>query len=241
MLYNVALVFAAHPDDEIMMAGTIARMAAEGTRVAVVQMTDGSEGYPAPDLKDTIVELRRREAIACDRVLGIAKRYDLGRPDMGLVNDKATLQELIGIIRAERPDAAFLQGDRTLHRDHLATFELTLEAVWHAGGPVAVALGAPWATPEVYLYKDAQTAHDPFAVDVTGFGDRFHEALATQESQHVLFAEHFGIGTPEEFGERVRQLGRENPRNTEYHWVARDVLGFEELPAAEGHRLPGWK
>ena len=99
MKYQRILVFAAHPDDEITMAGTMARAAAEGVRVAVVQMTDGSEGYPSPDMRAQIVELRRAEAEECNRVLGIARRVFLDRPDMGLVNDKETLKECIRVIR----------------------------------------------------------------------------------------------------------------------------------------------
>lgn len=240
MLYNSALVFAAHPDDEIVMAGTIGRLVAEGTRVTVVQMTDGCEGYPELEMRHAIVEMRLREAAACDNVLGIAKRHHLDRPDMGLVNDKPTLHEVIRIIRAERPDAAFIQGDATLHRDHRATFHLAVEGLWHAGGPVAVALGRPWITPEIYLYKDASTTLQPFGVHIEGYGRKFYQALATQESQFALFAEHFGLESREQFAREMERLIREAQRTTEYFWVARDVLGYTELPPREAHRLTKW-
>jgi len=240
MLYRSAMVFAAHPDDEIVMAGTMAKMTAEGTRVVVVQMTDGCEGYPDVEMKDKIVAMRRAEADACNQVLGVAQRYMLGRPDMGLVNDKATLQEVMAFVRKERPEAAFLQGDRTLHRDHRATFEISLEAVWHAGGPVAVALGPPWATPELYLYKDATTDLEPFAVDVSGFGHKLLEALATQESQFTLFGQLLGLGSREDFAREIERRKTEGGLKVESFWVARDVLGFAELPDPATHRLRQW-
>jgi len=240
MLYRCSMVFAAHPDDEISMAGTMARMAAEGTRVVVVQMTDGGEGYPDLSMKERIVELRRREAEKCNEVLGVAKRYLLGRPDMGLVNDKATLQEVIAIVRAERPDAAFVQGDRTLHRDHRNTSAIAIEALWHSGEPVAAALGPSWKTPEIYFYQEVSTAHPPFEVDVSGFGHKFLEALATQESQYTLFGEHFGLGSREAFDREIERLKREGGRRTERFWIASEVVGLDELPALENHRLPQW-
>jgi len=240
MLYRCAMMFAAHPDDEIFMAGTMAKMADEGTRVVVVQMTDGGEGYPEVGMKDKIVEMRRREAEAANAVLGVAKRCMLGQPDMGLVNDKATLQEVMAIIRNERPDAAFIQGGRTLHRDHLNTYHISLEALWHAGGPVCAALGPSWKTPEIYFYKDAETDLQPFVVQVKGYGHKFFEALATQESQFTLFSQHFGVGTREDFTREIERLKREGGRDVEHFWIARDVLAFDVLPEAAAHRLPGW-
>ena len=240
MLYRCPIVFAAHPDDEIFMAGTMAKMAAEGSRVVVVQMTDGGEGYPEVAMKDTIVAMRAREAEAANRVLGVAQRYMLGRPDMGLVNDKATLQEVMAIIRRERPDAAFAQGGRTLHRDHLNTYHISVEALWHAGGPVCAALGPSWKTPEVYFYKDAETALKPFGVNVKGFGHKFFEALATQESQFTLFSQYFGVRSREELLREVERLKREGGRDAEHFWIARDVLGFDVLPESPAHRLPQW-
>ncbi len=240
MLYQRVMVFAAHPDDEILMAGTIAKMADEGTRVVVLQMTDGCEGYPEVWMKDKIAAMRAAEADAANRVLGIAKRYRLDRPDMALVNDKATLLEVMEIIRRERPEAAFVQGTQTLHRDHLASTAIAVEALWHAGGPVSAALGPSWKTPEIYVYQDMATAVKPFAVNVKGYGHKFFEALATQTSQFTLFRQYMGIGSAEEFAREIERLKREGGRDVEYFWILREVMDFEALPPASEHRLPQW-
>jgi len=240
MLYRSIMVFAAHPDDEIMMAGTMAKMADEGTRVVAVQMTDGGEGYPEVGMKDQIVAMRTREAEATNGVLGIARRYSLGRPDMALINDKATLLEVMTIIRNERPEAAFVQGDQTLHRDHLNTFAISIEALWHAGGPVSAALGPSWKTPEIYFYKDASTRVEPFAVSVKGYGHKFYEALATHESQFTLFQEYMGVGSRAELEREIERLKREGGRAVESFWIVRDVLDFDVLPQRSAHRLPQW-
>ena len=84
MDYERVMIFGAHPDDEILMAGTVAKMSDAGVHVVVVTCTDGCEGYPRPEMKDEVVQMRRKEAEHCDKVLGIARRVWLGRPDMAL-------------------------------------------------------------------------------------------------------------------------------------------------------------
>ena len=84
MNYRSILVFGAHPDDETTMAGTMSKLAAEGCAVHIAIMTDGCEGYPRPGMTDEVVQMRRKEAEHCDKVLGIARRVWLGRPDMAL-------------------------------------------------------------------------------------------------------------------------------------------------------------
>lgn len=206
MDYKTIMVFGAHPDDELTMAGTMAKLAQAGVRVVVVQMTDGSEGYPRPEMRDQIVALRREEAEAANRVLGIARRVYINSPDMGLVNDKATLKKCIQAIREEKPDAIFTHGPDDYHRDHINTHHISIEARWHAGEPVAAELGPSWKTPHLYYYKGVSRRELPTIIfDVTGFAHKRPEALATQVSQHTLFRR-----TKEEFlaeAERIKNTG----------------------------------
>jgi LmbE family N-acetylglucosaminyl deacetylase len=136
MNYRRVLVFGAHPDDELYMAAAMAKFVSLGVEVVVAMMTDGCEGYPSADMKDTIVALRRQEQEETDRLLG-TRRVHLARPDMGLVNDKQTLLDTIRIIREVRPDAIFTHGYEERLRDHLATHYISLEAAWQGGEPVS--------------------------------------------------------------------------------------------------------
>ena len=187
MIYERIMVFGAHPDDEIAMARTIAKLSASGTDVTVVIMTDGCEGYNQPDMREAIVATRAREARACDRVLGIATHINLGLPDMGLRDDKETVQRLISIIREHRPDAVFTHGPSDPHRDHVTTSRVTKSACFHAGEPVALALGAPWRPRFVYYHKGVDRALPRIFVDVTEFREKRLEAEATQKSQYAVF------------------------------------------------------
>jgi LmbE family N-acetylglucosaminyl deacetylase len=208
------------------MAGTIALLADSGVEVTVAIMTDGCEGYPRPEMKDTIVELRRKEAEECNKVLGIHRRVSLNHPDMGLVNDKSTLQECIRVIRDVRPDAIFAHGPEDNHRDHINTSNLTMEARWQAGEPVAAELGAPWYVPHVYYFTGIKAAKLPrVEVDVTAYAHKRPLALATQVSQHTLFQ-----ATTEDFQREAEALRNSKEPRHEHFWLADRVMLKGLLP-----------
>lgn len=224
MDYDRVLVFGAHPDDEIRMAPAMARMAAEGVQVVAVIFTDGSEGYPRPEMRDTIVETRARETEACRRVLGIDRYINLGAPDMGLENTKTMLKNVIRVIREVRPQAVFTHGEKDRHRDHLTTHTLSLEAWWHAGEPVAAELGPSWRTPHLYYYKNTALEGPVVEYDVTEYAHKLPEALATQVSQHTLFRR-----TREDFLAEAERI-KANPPRTVHRFILHAWSVLKEFP-----------
>ena len=215
-MFDRILVFAAHADDEISMANSIARFSNDGTEVTVVNTTDGSEGYPDPSMQDEIVAMRRKEAMACDEVLGILHRIILDNGDQGgLIFDKPTLQEFIRIIREVRPNAIFTHGPEDRHVDHRQTSAISVDAWWHAGQPVAAALGEQWKTPCLYYYKGIhRTALPSIELDVTETAHKRLEALATQESQFTLFR-----SSREEFLARAEEVKAKVQKTTDTYWI----------------------
>jgi LmbE family N-acetylglucosaminyl deacetylase len=227
MDYKRVIVFGAHPDDELRMAPAMAKMAAAGATVTPVILTNGCEGFPSEEMRDTIVETRARESVAAAQVLGTEPYINVGSPDMGLVNDKATLKKLIGIIRRLRPQAIFTHGEKERHRDHIATHDLTLEASWHAGEPVCADLGAPWRTPHLYYYKNTAMDGPVVQYDVTDFAHITPAVYATQESQHVLFK-----SSREKYlqdAERARQ----NPPRTVLRFIIHPWTVLRDFPALD--------
>ena len=224
---NAILIFGAHHDDELAMAGTIARLARQGCDVHLAVLTDGCEGYPAPGLRASIVAARKREAAECDRILGIRERVALDRPDMGLVCDKATLQECIRLVRRVRPRAIFGHGPADAHTDHRAAHRLGVDACWHAGEPVSAALGEPWKTPVFFYYRGmgpGGPALPMVALDVTELAYKRLEAQAAQKSQFSLWAT-----TPDAVLARAAAL-RERPEPArETFWVAEGNV-FDSFP-----------
>jgi LmbE family N-acetylglucosaminyl deacetylase len=226
--YPRILVFGAHPDDEIRMAGTMSKLADAGVEVYVLTMTNGSEGYPRPEMRDEIVALRQQEMAEADPVLGVSRRYGLNRDDMALTADKATVQDAIRILREVRPHAVFTHGPHDRHRDHLATHTISVQATWHAGEPVATDLGEPWSTPHAYYYKSCELKLPTVVIDTTGFDHTRLEALATQRSQHTLFGR-----TARDFLAEAQRLKRDPVPASETFWIAPSTQLPDFLPVGE--------
>ena len=182
------LVFAAHPDDEIIgCGGTIARLSAMGRQVFVVTFCAGETGYSTPEMKGRIAEVRRAEAEACDRVLGITERVILGKPTQGVVNDRETYQECVRLIRHYRPDVILTHWNEDKHRDHRAISAVTDEARWKASEQVLADFGEPWYTPELYYYEVLELfTHPSLLIDITDTFPKKREAMQTQQSQFAV-------------------------------------------------------
>jgi N-acetylglucosamine malate deacetylase 1 len=181
------LVFGAHVDDEIIgPGGTIARLNDMGAEVFVVTFTGGAKdtGYSRADLKDKIADMRRAEAAAADAILGIKERIFLGRPSQGVINDTATYQECVRLIRQIKPDVIFSHWYEDKHRDHRAVAEITDEARWKAWDHVLADLGAPYYTPEFYFYEILELfPHPSVLVDITDTINTKIEAMEAMTSQ----------------------------------------------------------
>ena len=224
MNYERILVFGAHPDDETTMAGTMAKLASEGTKVYVAIMTDGCEGYPKPEWKQKIVEMRKAEQAACDKVLGVTERFNYDAPDQGLVCDKETLCWCIGVIRKVKPDAVFNHGPVDVHTDHRNTHKVVRDAVFHAGQPVNADLGPPHRVPHVYYYKAVTAPLPTVTIDVTDFCEKRAESRMTQTSQHLLWHR-----DEVEWKALVEKLRRERPKTTETFWIC-DQTRMDAFP-----------
>ena len=227
MNYGRILVFGAHPDDETTMAGTMTKLASGGTEVYVAIMTDGCEGYPKPEWKDKIVEMRRAEQAACDKVLGVTERFNYDAPDQGLTCDKETLCWCVKVIRQVKPDAVFNHGPVDVHTDHRNTHKVVKDAVFHAGQPVNADLGPPHRTPHVYYYKAVAEPLPTVTVDVTDFCEKGAESRMTQTSQHILWHR-----DEAEWKALVEKLKRERPKTTETFWIC-DQTHLSTFPDTE--------
>ena len=79
------LVLAPHADDEVLATGGLIQVhLANGDRVRVLFLTDGSRGGFRSDRDEEYVKLREREAVAGLGVLGVTDWGFLRHPDQGL-------------------------------------------------------------------------------------------------------------------------------------------------------------
>lgn len=127
------LVVAAHPDDlETACGGTIALLIRQGVEVCLLLATDGDIGTHDPTYtRPTLAAVRRQEALAAGRLLGLKEVVFLGHPDGELVADLTLRAEVAGTYRRLRPDTVFTfdpYWSGQAHPDHTAVGRAALDA-----------------------------------------------------------------------------------------------------------------
>jgi bacillithiol biosynthesis deacetylase BshB1 len=118
----------AHPDDaELVMGGTLAREAAAGRRIALVDLTRGEAGSRGTP------ETRAQEAAEAARILGVSHRESLGLPDARLGGGPDQRDVVVAALRRLRPRVVVLQHWEQRHPDHAAASRLIYDACFVAG------------------------------------------------------------------------------------------------------------
>jgi LmbE family N-acetylglucosaminyl deacetylase len=179
------LVFAAHPDDEVLgMGGTLCLHAAEqGDEVRVVCVTDGSSSqYPGDS---ELRERKNEEARRAAEVLGVADYVHLDLPDMRL--DTLAHVDLNGIVeqqvREVGPEVVYTpQPDVNL--DHRALFDSVAVATRPTPGQAVRRLLTYAPTSSTEWTPAATNWFLPnWFVDVTATLERKLEAFACFETE----------------------------------------------------------
>jgi LmbE family N-acetylglucosaminyl deacetylase len=182
----------AHPDDpEVSCAGTLARWADEGAEVHLVVCARGDKGSSDPEVDPVaLTALRAEEADAAAKVMGLAEHENLGHPDGEIDNTLELRAELVGRIRAFRPDvvvscdptAVFFGSRYVNHHDHRGVGFAVLDACSPAASsPLYFPdLGPAHRVASVYL---SGTLHPDTWVDIESTLDRKVDALRCHRSQ----------------------------------------------------------
>jgi N-acetylglucosamine malate deacetylase 1 len=174
--------FCAHPDDaELVMGGTLAREAARGRRVAIVDLTRGECGSRGT------TETRAAEAAEAARLLGVAHRESLGLPDAGLVGTPEQRERVVEVLRRLRPRVVLLQHWVQRHPDHAAASRIVYDASFLAGLRNYRPDLGPAFRPAKLAYAVSMTeaveADPSFVVDITAHWETKLAAIAAFKSQ----------------------------------------------------------
>lgn len=124
------VVVGAHPDDvEIACGGTLAKLAAQGYQVGIIDLTDGE---PTPRCDDPAIRLAEAQAAAQE--LGIAVRKVLNLPNRRLFDSFEARIALATEFRRYRPDIVIGFGDKTpmASPDHYQALQITDAAVFYS-------------------------------------------------------------------------------------------------------------
>lgn len=140
LLAAPALVFAPHPDDEVLgCGGTIALKADAGASIKVVVMTGGHTSHARFVDKPTLVHMRQCEAEGAAEQLGLsASDYCfLGFDDQALGASAAeAIMRVLELLRRHSPQQVFVPHRFDGLADHVATFEIVRRALQECGARV---------------------------------------------------------------------------------------------------------
>ncbi|MDQ0197531.1 bacillithiol biosynthesis deacetylase BshB1 [Neobacillus ginsengisoli] len=174
------LAFGAHADDvEIGMAGTIAKLTSQGKTVGICDLTDA-------DLSSNgNVDLRKEEASAAAKILGVSTRTSLAFPDRGLFLQEEYIRRIAAVIRKWKPQIVFAPYFEDRHPDHGNCARLVEEAVFSAGIRKywTESDDQPHRVERLYFYMINGFHKPDFTIDISPFMDKKLESLRAYKSQ----------------------------------------------------------
>jgi LmbE family N-acetylglucosaminyl deacetylase len=167
------VVFAPHPDDEVIgCGGALAFHAERGDAVHVLQMTGGERGDPRQLEGESIVATRLAESRAAAAIVGVHETVAMGFPDGRLAPDEAVVARLLREVRRIAPVVAYAPSPLECHPDHLATCVAAAAALASFEAPV-----------RLLLFEVNHPTLASFLLDVTPWIGKKREALAQFRSQ----------------------------------------------------------
>ncbi len=176
------LVIGPHPDDqELGMGGTILRLASQGHRVLLLDMTDGE---PTPHGS---AEIRARESEAAAEILGVT-RLNLGLPNRTVEHTLDARHKTAAVIREFQAQVLFLPFDQDAHPDHRAVTRIAEDARFDAKLTKTNLPGDPIYPKWVFYYYATHlrwVADPAFLIDITDQIDDKERAILAYKSQFV--------------------------------------------------------
>jgi len=179
------MVFAPHPDDDILgCGGSIAKHADQGKEVHTVFMTSGESGSLTYS-GDELAAVRENEARNASRFLGVKNTVFLRNPDGYLEFSRDNTSGIVTLIRSIQPDIVYIPHQHDANEDHRTTAMLVIDACRRAGGPWFPECGpTPWSVKTILAYEVwTPLQHVSYMEDITSWADTKIEALRLHASQ----------------------------------------------------------
>lgn len=194
------LVIGPHPDDqELGMGGTIAKLAKQGHKVHIIDMTNGE---PTPRGS---VERRAGEAASAARVLGV-ERTLLGLTNRQVTHNIESRYKLAAQIRIHRPNVLFVPYTPDAHPDHVAVTRIAEDARFDAKLTKTDIPGEPWHPKRIIYYFCTHlrlNINPTFCIDVADTMEQKLQAMACYESQMTPDLINLVKVTGDYFGSRI--------------------------------------
>jgi LmbE family N-acetylglucosaminyl deacetylase len=180
------ILFTAHPDDHLLCAGTLMKLADNGFYIIEVVFTSGEksvwygkEKFKKEDLK----KQRMKEWILARKFIGIKEGIGLGLKDSEFTRDLKTVHLVMKIIRKYKPVLVITHYYQDYHRDHNEVSKIVTEAIDRAGWGISKELGEPHKTP-LFLYMDGEYLNrGDILVDVSDYLEKIKKLMEIYSSQ----------------------------------------------------------
>lgn len=180
------LAFGVHPDDvELSCAGVLLVEKKNGKNTGIIDLTAGELGTRGSG------EIRKVEAAAAAKILGVDVRENLEMADGFLQNDEAHQRKIIAAIRTYQPEIILCNAPEDRHPDHGRSSKLVADASFlsglqkietHKDGNVQTA----WRPKYVFRYIQDKMLQPDFVIDITEVFEQKIEAIRAYKTQfHV--------------------------------------------------------
>jgi bacillithiol biosynthesis deacetylase BshB1 len=177
------LTIGAHPDDiELGCSGTVAKAAASGYKVGLLDLTEGELGTRGSKI------IRAREARRAALILGARLRENLRLPDGGIQITRKTILKLIQVYRRYRPKILIIPYAHERHPDHEHAHRLCREAWFYSGlrkigTRFCGKAQEPWRPHAVFQFMQWYEFAPSFVVDISDVYKKREKAILAFSSQ----------------------------------------------------------
>jgi bacillithiol biosynthesis deacetylase BshB1 len=173
------LAIAAHPDDvELTCGGTLLKMAKQGYKTGILDLTAGEMGTRGTP------ETRAKEAAKAAKFLSVKWRGALGVPDSDVQPSRQHKLRLAAVIRELRPKTVILPYWEARHPDHYHASTLGYEGCFLAGLKQLPLNGDPFRPFKIlYSVSFASEVRPTFIVDITAQYEQRRKAILAFASQ----------------------------------------------------------
>ena len=172
------LAIAAHPDDvELTCGGTLLKMAQQGYKTGILDLTAGEMGTRGTP------ELRAKEAAKAAKLLGVKWRETLGVPDSDVQPLRQHKLRLASVIRELKPRTVILPYWEARHPDHYHASTLGYEGCFLAGLKALPIAGEAYRPFKILYATSFADVRPTFVVDITKEFEQRRKAILAFASQ----------------------------------------------------------
>jgi LmbE family N-acetylglucosaminyl deacetylase len=146
------MIFAGHPDDEIISCGgAILKYQELGSEIIIVVATSGLGGYARKSYKERILEQRKNELKLVETILK-AKIIDLNYSDIDI--NRRKISKITNLIREYQPQVILMPHFSDFHRVHRSLSFIVREGIYHcSSGKAYGGHERQWIPSGVYYYE----------------------------------------------------------------------------------------